>query len=47
MCNEKVEVYSRPVGFLRPVDRYNSVKRKEFNNRKVYSINGFNKQVQK
>ena len=30
------EVYSRVVGYLRPVDHWNAGKREEFNNRKVY-----------
>jgi ribonucleoside-triphosphate reductase len=37
------EVYSRVVGYLRPIDHWNAGKREEFNNRKVYD---FDKAVQ-
>jgi ribonucleoside-triphosphate reductase len=37
------EVYSRVVGYLRPVDHWNAGKQEEFNNRKVYD---FDKAVQ-
>ena len=37
-CEEKCEVYSRVVGFLRPVSDWNEGKQEEFKERKVYSI---------
>ena len=36
------EVYSRPVGFLRPVSWYNQGKAQEFKERKTYSIDKLN-----
>lgn len=35
-CGNSCEVYSRVVGFLRPVDQWNNGKREEFKMRKVY-----------
>lgn len=35
----KVEVYSRPCGFFRPVQVYNPGKQEEFKERKKYNIN--------
>lgn len=35
---QKCEVYSRVVGYLRPVDQWNEGKRKEFDNRNEYSF---------
>jgi len=32
------EVYSRVVGYLRPVDAWNKGKQQEFKERKVYSV---------
>jgi len=34
----KCEVYSRVVGYLRPVSQWNRGKRQEFSDRKVFSI---------
>lgn len=36
----KCEVYSRVVGYLRPVDGWNKGKREEFKDRKVYILSG-------
>ena len=36
-CNQKTEVYSRVVGFYRPVQQWNDGKQEEFKNRKVFS----------
>ena len=37
-CNEKTEVYSRVVGFYKPVQQWNNGKQEEFRERKVYKI---------
>jgi len=34
---QKAEVYSRVVGYLRPVEQWNDGKRAEFSDRKTYS----------
>ena len=34
----KCEVYSRVVGYLRPVDNWNEGKREEFKDRKVFKV---------
>jgi len=34
----KCEVYSRVVGYLRPVDQWNKGKKEEYNDRKEYKI---------
>ncbi len=34
----KCEVYSRVVGYLRPVSQWNQGKRQEFSDRKVFSV---------
>ena len=36
-CNATCEVYSRIVGYLRPVQNWNIGKKEEFRERKVYS----------
>ena len=36
VCGKKVEVYSRIVGYLRPVDQYNPGKQAEFRQRKMF-----------
>ena len=44
MKNEKripVEVYSRVVGYFRPVNQWNKGKREEFSERKEYKINHY------
>jgi anaerobic ribonucleoside-triphosphate reductase len=40
MSNKKipVEVYSRVVGYFRPVNQWNKGKQEEFNQRKEYSL---------
>ncbi|PID33312.1 ribonucleoside triphosphate reductase [Candidatus Saccharibacteria bacterium] len=35
-CGKETEIYSRVVGFLRPVEQWNNGKRAEFNMRKLY-----------
>jgi ribonucleoside-triphosphate reductase len=37
-CNETTEVYSRVVGYLRPVKNWNDAKQIEFSERKTYTI---------
>lgn len=37
-CFAKTEVYSRVVGYLRPVRQWNDAKRKEFNDRKMFKV---------
>ncbi len=37
-CNEPVEVYSRIVGYLRPISQWNNGKLSEFNIRKTYAM---------
>ena len=39
-CGEYTNVYSRVVGYFRPVQNWNKGKRKEFNERKTYKIGG-------
>ena len=36
-CNERVEVFSRVVGYFRPVARWNDGKKEEFKERKTFS----------
>jgi len=36
-CSKKTEVYSRIVGYFRPVENWNEGKKQEFTDRKVYS----------
>ena len=36
-CKEKVEVFSRVVGYFRPVARWNDGKKEEFRDRKTFS----------
>jgi ribonucleoside-triphosphate reductase len=36
-CGERTEVYSRIVGYLRPLQSWNAGKREEFEHRKEYS----------
>lgn len=38
-CGYSCEVYSRVVGYIRPVEQWNKGKRVEFDNRKTFSIN--------
>ena len=37
-CNAKTEVYSRVVGFFRPVQEWNDGKKEEFKDRKEYTL---------
>ena len=37
-CNAQCEVYSRVVGYLRPVQNWNLGKTEEFKERKTYSV---------
>lgn len=39
-CGRPTEVYSRVVGYLRPVEQWNEGKREEFRERKMYRIDG-------
>jgi len=38
VCNEDTEVYSRVVGYLRPVKQWNNGKQAEFGMRKTYNV---------
>ncbi len=38
-----VEVYSRVVGYFRPINQWNKGKREEFSQRKSYNIESFNR----
>ena len=37
-CNSKTEVYSRVVGFYRPVEQWNAGKQDEFTQRKTFEV---------
>ncbi|MCX7668321.1 MAG: ribonucleoside triphosphate reductase, partial [Atribacterota bacterium] len=37
-CGEETEVYSRVVGYYRPVERWNRGKQEEFKTRKEYAL---------
>ena len=39
-CSSKCEVYSRVVGYLRPVDQWNNGKQEEFEQRETYNVAG-------
>jgi anaerobic ribonucleoside-triphosphate reductase len=39
-CNEETEVYSRIVGYYRPVKNWNEGKRSEFSERTAFTVNG-------
>lgn len=41
------EVYSRTVGYLRPTSHWNTAKRLEFEDRKVYAVNKAIKSIEK
>jgi len=43
ICNQETEIYSRVVGYLRPVKQWNNGKRAEFNMRKTFSPDFSNK----
>lgn len=36
-CQQKTKVYSRVVGYIRPVEDWNVAKQQEFNDRKTYN----------
>jgi len=38
-CEAKTEVYSRVVGFYRPVEQWNNGKKEEFGERTPYTVN--------
>ncbi len=38
ICNQETEVYSRVVGYLRPVRQWNSGKQAEYGNRKIFKV---------
>ena len=38
MCGKEMEVYSRIVGYFRPVSNWNKGKQQEFADRKTYSM---------
>lgn len=40
-----VEVYSRVVGYFRPVNQWNKGKQQEFNDRKEYSVDNIKDEV--
>ena len=40
-CKEKTEVYSRIVGYYRPVQTWNPGKREEYKGRKVFNVAKF------
>jgi ribonucleoside-triphosphate reductase len=37
-CNQTTEIYSRVVGYLRPVKQWNDGKQAEFDNRKIFKV---------
>lgn len=37
-CNVKCQIYSRVVGYFRPVSEWNKGKKEEFKDRKVFKI---------
>lgn len=37
-CNSKTQVYSRVVGYIRPIDSYNKGKKQEWKDRKLYKV---------
>lgn len=39
IIRQTCEVYSRIVGYIRPVDQWNSGKKSEFKDRKTFKIN--------
>ena len=47
MSNKKVpvEVYSRVVGYFRPVNQWNKGKQEEFNQRKEFSVSSIEEKV--
>ncbi len=45
-CEEKCEVYSRVVGYLRPVQNWNAGKQEEFKDRKTFDPKKALKKIQ-
>jgi ribonucleoside-triphosphate reductase len=39
-CKKKTEVYSRVVGFFRPVNNFNKGKKEEYKKRKTFKVPG-------
>jgi len=39
-CDKKCEVYSRVVGYYRPIDAWNKGKREEYSKRKTFKVKG-------
>ena len=37
-CNKETQVFSRVVGYIRPIDHWNEAKKEEFEHRKTYKI---------
>lgn len=37
-CNQKTKVYSRVVGYIRPVEDWNVAKQQEFEDRQTYAV---------
>jgi ribonucleoside-triphosphate reductase len=46
-CGDECEVYSRVVGYLRPVKQWNKGKQAEFAERKTYKVENYEKQLTK
>ena len=44
-CGDKTEVYSRVVGYIRPIEQWNKGKKEEFKNRKTYRVHHFGKDL--
>ena len=44
-CDADCEVYSRIVGYMRPVNQWNNGKQQEFKDRKLFNINKQSKKV--
>lgn len=40
-CRSKTEIYSRVVGFFRPIQQWNDGKQQEFKERKMFNIEEF------
>ena len=38
MCDEDIEVYSRVVGYFRPITSWNKGKQEEWKDRKFYAV---------
>ena len=40
LCSQPTEVYSRVVGYYRPVQNWNAGKREEFRDRQTFKVDG-------